>query len=288
MRVESYFTNIFVKIWCLTINSNFVSYQAILFIMNPSICCVPVSPIRANASHRSEMVSQLLFGETVAVLESEKDQWIKIRCLYDGYEGWCQQSHVIGLDNDLYAAGSSQMSVNWSTKIDFNGQSMRLPMGCPLPGLKKGQVCWGPYTIRYTGKTWNPSTARMNQENFRKLGFKFLNSPYLWGGKTVFGTDCSGYTQTIFRFFNIPLLRDAWQQAEGGEEVSSLQKSGFGDLAFFDNADGKMTHVGILLNKKEIIHASGKVRIDKIDNEGIMGSRGERTHFLKLIKRYLD
>jgi len=256
--------------------------------MESSICCVPVSPIRATASHRSEMVSQLLFGESVAVLEREGDQWIKIRCLFDGYEGWCQQSHVAAVDNHVHATGLNQMTVNWSTKIDFNGQPMRLPMGCLLPGLEKGQVYWGSHNIKYKGKTWNLSKARMDKGMFRQLSFKFLNSPYLWGGKTVFGTDCSGYTQTIFRYFNIPLQRDAWQQAEGGMEVSSLLKSAFGDLAFFDNADGRITHVGILLNKKEIIHASGKVRIDKIDDEGIIDEEGQRTHSLKLIRRYLS
>ncbi len=117
--------------------------------------------------------------------------------------------------------------------------------------------------------------------------YQFLNAPYLWGGKSVYGIDCSGLSQSVYRYLNIALPRDAWQQAERGTPVSSLKNSKCGDLCFFDNADGKITHVGILLNKKTIIHSSGKVRIDTISEEGIInGDNGEQTHHLKLIKRF--
>jgi cell wall-associated NlpC family hydrolase len=115
-----------------------------------------------------------------------------------------------------------------------------------------------------------------------------LNSTYLWGGRSVFGIDCSGFTQSVFKFLNVHLLRDAQQQATQGELVAFLQQAHCGDLAFFDDGEGHIIHVGILLNAHEIIHAAGKVRIDKIDNQGIIeADTGQRTQRLRIIKRYV-
>jgi cell wall-associated NlpC family hydrolase len=142
--------------------------------------------------------------------------------------------------------------------------------------------------VHYKGKAYDPSTAAIDARSVRQLTYKFLNIPYLWGGKTMFGLDCSGFTQTVFKFLNVPLLRDAYQQATQGEAVGFLEETKTGDLAFFDNEEGRITHVGILLNASEIIHASGKVRIDKIDHEGILQSETfQRTHHLRVIKRVL-
>ena len=129
--------------------------------------------------------------------------------------------------------------------------------------------------------------VNFNEETIRSLTTKYLNTSYLWGGRTIYGIDCSGFTQQIFKFLNIKLPRDAYQQASLGEIVGFLQEATCGDLAFFDNAEGKITHVGIMLDGATIIHASGKVRVDDIDNYGIINrDTGERTHQLRIIKRY--
>jgi len=257
--------------------------------MQPAICCLPCSPLRADSSHKSEMVSQLLFGECCMILDQEQSDWVKIKCKYDGYEGWCQSSHVVEIGQSLYETEEKKLTRGWITELQYNGYSMKVPFGSLLPGLKKGHTNWGKNKLVYSGKTWNPAAkASKNKKRIRQLAYTWINTPYLWGGKTVFGTDCSGYTQTIFRFLDIPLFRDAWQQATQGELIGSLKKSSLGDLAFFDNAEGKITHVGILLDKHEIIHASGKVRVDKINSEGIINlDTGKQTHHLKLIRRYL-
>jgi gamma-D-glutamyl-L-lysine dipeptidyl-peptidase len=255
--------------------------------MDSAFCSVPVSPLRSAPDHKSEMVSQLQFGELVDLIETVGDQWARIRCRFDGYEGWCQQSHLVPNISGEAVLESMKFTVKWASKIEFDGRPMRIPMGSWLPGFKRGKAVWGRHHLVYTGEEWNALKAHPTAAKMKELANRFLNSPYLWGGKTVFGSDCSGYTQTIYRFFNIRLLRDAWQQAEMGEEIATLGKARIGDLAFFDNEAGKITHVGILLNKKEIIHASGKVRIDKIDEDGIVDlERNQRTHSLKLIRRF--
>jgi cell wall-associated NlpC family hydrolase len=113
----------------------------------------------------------------------------------------------------------------------------------------------------------------------------FLNSPYLWGGKSVFGIDCSGFVQQVLKMFGIKLLRDAYLQAEQGQPVQSLQEAKLGDLAFFQNEKGKVTHVGIMLDEGKIIHASGQVRIDTLNKDGIVTEAGERTHSLHSVRR---
>jgi gamma-D-glutamyl-L-lysine dipeptidyl-peptidase len=269
--------------------------------MSRVICCVPVSPLRAEPSHKTEMVSQQLFGECCDILGTAKDNWVRIRCQYDGYEGWCSESHLTEFDaadyeqggiaqgggvHDGIGKGGIALTPEWISEIGYNGDPMMVPLGSSLTGMKSGHADWTKNQVYFKGRAWIPAGAKKDARTIRQLAFTFLNTPYLWGGKSVFGIDCSGFTQTVLKFFDIPLMRDAWQQAGQGEPVGFLQEARMGDLAFFDNADGRITHVGILLNDHEIIHASGKVRVDKIDNMGIIHSENfKRTHSLRLIKR---
>jgi gamma-D-glutamyl-L-lysine dipeptidyl-peptidase len=253
-----------------------------------AICCVPVSPMRAEPAHRTEMVSQLVFGECCEILEKSKDQWARICCSYDGYEGWCQSSHLTEIDAADYEQGGNALTPEWVASLEYNGHPMMVPLGCILTAMKNGHALWRKNQVYYKGKTWDPGAAARDARTIRQQAFKFLNTPYLWGGKTVFGADCSGFTQTVFKFFDIPLLRDAYQQATQGEHIGFLEESQTGDLAFFDSPEGKITHVGILLNANEIVHSSGKVRVDKIDNMGIVNTETfQRTHHLRTIRRFL-
>lgn len=255
--------------------------------MQYAICSVAASPLRAEPSHKTEMVSQLLFGESCLIIDRSADHWIKVRCKYDGYEGWCQDSHILEVDQ-LFYEQEKALTRKWITEIDFGGKPVNVPLGSSLPHSRKARLNGSISRLHYEGKTWDPLREKATKPAIKKLAYSFLGTPYLWGGKTVFGTDCSGYTQTVFRFFNINLSRDAWQQALQGTEVSNLEESKFGDLAFFDNDAGRITHVGILLNKHKIIHASGTVREDKINNEGIINVETlQQTHKLKIIKRFL-
>lgn len=250
------------------------------------ICIVPTAPMRKEDAHRSEMVSQLLFGEIAEVMEQTK-VFTRLRCLYDGYEGWCQSSQLTVIDEVQANKNGKELANNWVTPIEFNGNTMQLSLGSSLGLLQNGRAQVDKYAFSFSGKTWDPSHAVITEEAVTQRAFQYLNTPYLWGGRSVFGIDCSGYVQQVYRFFNKTLPRDAYLQAGEGEVVGFLQETKCGDLAYFDNEDGRITHVGLLLNADTIIHAAGKVRVDKIDNMGIINSdTGERTHKLRIIKRY--
>lgn len=255
--------------------------------MNYAVCCIPISALRLEPSHKSEMVSQQLFGELCNIIEQHTDHWIKVACRYDGYEGWCQDGHIVVLEQEIYHKDSKLLAAGWVNHLRFNGDKMMIPMGSSLSTFENRNATWGKHVLNYSGEIWSEQAITRSEALIKRIAFTFINTSYLWGGRSVFGIDCSGFTQSVFKFLNIPLFRDAYQQAEQGHEVKYLNEARCGDLAFFDNKVGKITHVGILLNNQEIIHASAKVRIDRIDNGGIINQDTlERTHQLRSIRSY--
>ena len=251
------------------------------------VCVVPVCPVRAEPSHRSEQTTQLLFGERCHLLERTKD-FVRIKILYDNYEGWCQSTQLEESNVSETSSDNQRLAGDWSNQITFNNTSMQIPFASSLP-LHTGNDFFANNQVIYNGNVIEPANSVMNAETVTRLAYTFINTPYLWGGRSVFGIDCSGLTQTVYKCMNIPLQRDAWQQAMQGEAIGFLQETQCGDLAFFDNEAGKITHTGILLNAETIIHASGKVRVDTIDNLGIINKdTGRRTHNLRIIKRLVQ
>ena len=253
--------------------------------MIKAICTLSAIPLRKEASDRSEMTSQVLFGETFEVLE-ENEKWAMIRLDHDDYEGWIDRKQVSTGTSD----GSSSAIVN--TLLTFakneSGELLVLPCGSYLPNFSGDQ-----FSIQGHAYTLKTGLADQTGITIRELAMPFLNVPYLWGGRTFMGIDCSGFSQVVMRLCNTAIPRDAYQQAETGEIVSFIEEARTGDLAFFDNAEGRITHVGIVLvndtdNSHKIIHASGKVRIDTLDHQGIFNAEmNTYSHKLRLIKRLL-
>jgi hypothetical protein len=248
--------------------------------MTYGIANLSIIPCRAEPSDKAEQVTQLLFGETYQVLE-EKPKWVKIKNQYDNYESWIcrKQFHEIsGSEFDEMAL--NEFPVVGDIFSTLSDQSL-VTIGATLPYFHQKRFRIRQQEFKYIG-----SVGPFDSKELISIATKFLNTPYLWGGRSPFGIDCSGFSQTVFKTIGKKLPRDAYQQAEEGFDVSFLEMAEKGDLAFFDNAEGKITHVGILLNNHQIIHASGKVRIDKIDHQGIFNDETKSySHQLRLIKR---
>lgn len=254
------------------------------------VCNLSLVPLRAEASDRSEMLSQLLFGDHFEILETT-EKWIRIRTFYDDYEGWIDPKQCVIADEQTFTELNSPapmlgLEVSHRVQNLANGEYLNLVAGSFLPNYQDGETRIGATSYSLAAGSVSTDKRCFETEVISTARF-YLNSPYLWGGRSVFGIDCSGFSQMVFRQFGIRLKRDAWQQAEQGELVDFLQEAKAGDLAFFDNSEGRIIHVGIMLNNTQIIHASGRVKIDTIDTEGIYSDELKRyTHKLRIIKRF--
>ena len=257
--------------------------------MKFGLCPLSVVPLRSEPSHRSEMVNQMLFGEACSVVD-EQDEWLRIRLAHDGYEGWLLRVQLLPLDEDAYHEYCSVQPALVGDTVELLEHESRatkarvLLAGSYLPGYDaaSGRVTLGTQTYFFNGRLAEPARSR---EELLLQAYLFLNAPYQWGGRSLFGLDCSGFTQMVYRLAGVSLLRDASQQATQGETLSFLEESLPGDLAFFDNDEGRITHVGILVRPDQIIHCSGQVRLDGIDQHGIYNFElRKHTHRLRLIK----
>jgi len=257
--------------------------------MEYGIANLAIAPLRAQPKHASEQVSQLLFGETFEIMERHEN-WLRVITAFDGYEGWLNELQFASIGAETYGR-LSQIKVvttrTFTTRTfataalkEADNSIIYLPFGSTLPFFENGKIKVGDdaFTVDTQGDV----------DTMLEIAYSFINTPYLWGGRTHFGIDCSGFAQAVMRTQGVNLRRDAWQQAEQGQIVDFLQSATLGDLAFFDNDEGRITHVGIMLNNEMIIHASGKVKIDQIDGQGIYSAEQKKyTHKLRIIKRYL-
>ena len=265
-----------------------------------------VTPVRQEPSEGSEQLTQLLFGEVCEVLD-RLPRWTKIRSTLDGQEGWVDFKMLTSASNLSPVTShlpATVVAVPMAIATDMEtSEELMLTLGTHLPNYAHGtfEVLGKQYLIDPTCVSQpisnSPSGSPIggtpsNTHNVCAVAQTLLNTPYLWGGKNAMGMDCSGFTQVVYATQGINLLRNAREQMTQGELIPSLAEAQPGDLAFFDHADRdpeatNISHVGLLLSPTEIIHCSGCVHIDTIDEQGIHLPDGELTHHLVQIKRYL-
>ncbi|MFH6999605.1 NlpC/P60 family protein [Flavobacterium sp. FlaQc-57] len=250
------------------------------------ICNLAIVPVRSEPSDRSEIVTQLLFGEHIEILERQ-NQWARIKIQYDDYEGWVDSKQYQVISEANYNQLSNDAIILNADLIDYitapENLLLPIPLGASLSFLNNNEINTSNFDFEGTRTSGiKPKSALIN------TAFMYLNAPYLWGGKTPFGIDCSGFTQMVYKLNGYKLHRDASQQALEGEPLSFIEESEAGDLAFFDNDEGNIIHVGIIMDNNYIIHASGKVRIDRLDHLGIYNPEiNKHTHKLRVIKKII-
>ncbi|NQU53246.1 MAG: C40 family peptidase [Bacteroidetes bacterium] len=261
--------------------------------MNYGISNLSIIPVRKEPSERSEMLTQILFGEHFELREQIMG-WTNVKLEFDGYEGWVDSKMITPiLERAKRKIENSPMAVTSDviTIVPVNDeQNLMLVAGSSLP-------VWRPYLKQFSvtrdtylatgevvyGDLKNPREIAITQ------ALKYFNAPYLWGGRTPFGVDCSGLTQIIYKMIGIKIPRDASEQVKIGRALSFVDEAKPGDLAFFDDEEGNIVHVGIMWKRNKIIHASGQVRIDNVDQFGIFNIDTQRyTHKMRVMKQIIE
>jgi len=252
------------------------------------ICNLAICPLRKKPDESSEMISQIIFGEQVEVLDNY-GSWLYVKSRMDGYEGWADEKLLIAVEKP-YDEKSDELHycLDQSGGVLAGEDSRLITFGAILPHYDGMSIQINGQKFTFHGSAAKAGDLQLTEKLVEKLCRKFLNAPYLWGGKTPFGVDCSGLVQAVYRLLGVHLPRDAKDQVKEGMPIDFIQESMTGDLAFFTKATNRVSHVGVVLENDMIIHASGQVRIDKLDHAGIYNEElGKYTHHLRIIKRVL-
>ncbi|MFD2786446.1 C40 family peptidase [Hymenobacter rubripertinctus] len=266
--------------------------------MEHGICALSAVPVRAEPSDKAEIVTQLIFGECYSILLMQGN-WVQVRLAADQYVGWMDGKQHLPVTPDYlrqWQAEDHPRTLDVVQMVSDDATKMPVTLGTRLPFFDGMTLRLGDKTYFYNGAATNPRNGHGPQgavegrrRLLQKMALMYLKAPYLWGGKTLFGIDCSGLVQQLYGLVGVQLPRDAHQQIQVGQPVHFVAQTRPGDLAFFDNAEGRIVHVGLLLDDQQILHASGEVRIDPLDHNGIFRRDQQKySHKLRLIKRILS
>jgi hypothetical protein len=261
--------------------------------LNHGICALSAVPVRAEASDKAEQVTELLFGDCYTVLLAQGN-WLRVEGAADNYLGWIDYKQHTPVSDAYFQAWRAQdhpRALDLVQVVSDADTRQPITVGCRLPFFDGMTLKIGDKCLFYNGAATNPAQAATTERQLmllRKLGQLYLRAPYVWGGKSVFGLDCSGLMQQLFGLLGMQLPRDAHQQIALGRPVDFVTQTQPGDLAFFENAEGRIVHVGVVLDEGQILHAHGEVRLDPLDHHGIFNrTRQKYSHKLRLIKRIL-
>ena len=264
-----------------------------------------IVPVRSNPSEEAEQLTQMLFAETCDIV-AEKCRWKQVKLHLDGQQGWVDAKMVSPLSEDEYVQLEASLASAALVRLPMtyavsgnNGQTLPLTAGTRLPAYSDGQFSVLGVTFRIDPQAVATKPLDLNAGELMTAVRFFLNTPYLWGGKNALGMDCSGFSQVVMSLFGIKLPRNASEQAREGKEVPTLQEAVAGDLVFFNHADinpaqTNISHVGILIDSQRVVHCSGRVKVERIDANGIFSVEirdslhpdGQYTHHLASVRRY--
>ncbi len=258
--------------------------------MNHALCHLSVVPLRNSPSDKSEQVSQLLFGEIVEILETKGRSWTKARCTWDNSIGWVKTRQLKPITHSEH----KRFQEHYAYCLDLfhpllsGDRSMTVTLGARLPDFDGMKFLFDGKTYFYSGQAVYPENLPPTAQRVQKIARRYLLAPYQWGGRSPLGIDAAGFTQMVFIMVGIQLHRQSEQQVHQGTLIDFIEQALPGDLAFFENNMGNITHTGILLTENRIIHAFEQVRIDKLDHYGIFNEEEQRyTHRLRVIKRVM-
>jgi gamma-D-glutamyl-L-lysine dipeptidyl-peptidase len=259
-------------------------------IIDFGVCRLSLVPVRKDPSEQSELLTQLLFGDHYEVLEKDPEKkWLRIRINFDHYEGWISalQHHPVSKEYyDYIGRAEFKITTDITSSLLYNKNPIHILMGSVIP-ISSAELFKMEEQFAFNGESKSLG-AKREFEFIKSTAMKYLNAPYLWGGRNPFGVDCSGFVQMVYKISGYRLFRDAWQQSNQGKVVKSFDQLLPGDIAFFKNDDKKITHTGIILDQQRIIHASGRVRIDQFTEDGILNLDTKiYTHRLSHIRRIL-
>jgi cell wall-associated NlpC family hydrolase len=250
-----------------------------------------VVPVRSNSTDKSEQVTQLLFGEVMEILEMKGKSWAKIRCQWDNYIGWVDARQIKAITLTEYKTYQNKFAYCLDLMQPIAGNDRHLPItiGAQLPDFDGLKLSLGEDFYTFSGQAVFPKDIRQSVDMVVKIARKYLYAPFQWGGRSPLGIDASGFTQMVFKILGINLHREPNQQVYQGNPIDFIEEALPGDLAFFENRRGNISHVGIIFPEEKIIHAAGQVRMDKIDHYGIFNQESQKyTHRLRVLRRFLE
>ena len=258
--------------------------------MNYAICPISVVPVRSSAADKSEQTTQLLFGDLVEILERKGKMWSKVRCEWDNAIGWVASNQLLAITPSEFELFQEHYAFNLELlhPVMSDAYSLPVPFGAKLPNFDGLHFQLAEKSFTFSGLAVLPSDIQPSALLATKIARRLLYAPFQAGGRSPLGIDAAGFTQTIFGILGIRLHREPGTQVHQGDPVDFVEQAEPGDLAFFENRKGKVTHVGMLLGDQQIIHAHGHVRIDRLDHFGIYNEELQSyTHKLRLVRRIL-
>lgn len=258
-------------------------------VMNTGTTELSVVSVRKDPSHRTEMSTQLLFGERFRIID-KINEWALIELFFDNSQGWVEITGIKELSEEQSSKINNKhpfiLPVTTRAQKTGTANSFNITL---MPGSEIYDPANNNKSFVFLGNEYKldvPLNSGNGNGNIVKTAREYLNSPYLWGGKTPFGIDCAAFVQMVYKINNIQLPRDVDLQLKTGKSLNFIEEAQPGDLAFFDDENGNIKHVGILLENNRIIHATDCVRIDKLDHQGIFNAEQDQyTHKLRVIKR---